>query len=455
MREVIECICKGVKPKEPYPPSVRAFCMSLHFTNFCAANLASICHILRRSASGTGTVSNLDAVPGINAHSLNALEAKAKTMKHPLVINLNFDEIHIYSNMSWDRASNKFIGLINYGTPKEDEEFNIAKQAIVYMAVGINAKFQQPMAYYFIQTLNGQERAQLLLEIIAEITKRGIIIADVSFDGYKANSLMCQYLGTKFELVNGDYKSYFINPYNNQKIQIIVDPSHAIKLVRNTLGNIKTIYEGPNKIEWQYLVDLVDFSANRTFGLTHKLTKRHIQYEDRKMHVRTAVETLSNSSANSLEVLKQKGLSNFAGADATIKFIRMFDKLFDVFNTQRIRSDKVNVFKSAINENNAAEIFEFLSDAKKYILSLSVINKRTGRMVSIVESQYNTAFRGFVLNINSIEAMYRDLVKEKHWMTFLASYRLSQDHIEMFFGEYNSYITRLFSYTVILLLHSL
>lgn len=33
MREVVECLCKGIKGHESYPPSVRAFCMSLHYTS--------------------------------------------------------------------------------------------------------------------------------------------------------------------------------------------------------------------------------------------------------------------------------------------------------------------------------------------------------------------------------------------------------------------------------------
>lgn len=215
---------------------------------------------------------------------------------------------------------------------------------------------------------------------------------------------MCQHLGTELKLVDGDFQNYFINPYDGRKIQILLDPSHAIKLVRNTLGNIGTIYEGVNKIEWKYLVELVDFSANETFGLTHKLTKRHIQYHDRKMHVRTAVETLSNSSADSLQLLKSNSVEKFAGANATIQFIRTFNKIWDIFNTQRVRSDQVSSFKSALNQKNAVDIFKFLSEAKMYILSLNVKNK-TGQIIPIVNSDYKTAFRGFILNINQLDTL--------------------------------------------------
>lgn len=182
------------------------------------------------------------------------------------------------------------------------------------------------------------------------------------------------------------------------------------------------------------MVDLVNYSGKENFGLTHKLNKRHLQFKDRVMHVRTAVETLSSSTADSLHFLKENGVKQFLGADPTIKFIRIHDKLWDVFNSRRIRSDKVP-FKSAINQNNIAVVFEFLLEAKKYILSLRVISKRSGRIIPIIKSDYNTAFRGFILNINSLMSMYKEYVEDRHWMNFIATYRLSQDHLEMFFGE--------------------
>lgn len=438
MREVLECLCKGVKGGEKYPPSVRAFCVSLHNTNPRAYQFVR--EKFGNHLPHPQTIrqwyrnSNLDSKSGMSTHSLNAIENLAKTMDKPLLINLNFDEMNIHRGMTWCRATNKFVGLIDYGTPNPNEEFTLAKDVIVFMAVGLNAHFQQPIAYYFIESLKGPQRAELILEVIAELTKRGIKIANVTCDGHKANPGMFKFLGVKFALVDGDFKSYFNNPYNGEKNFIILDPSHAIKLVRNTLGNCGTIYENDDAISWQYLVDLVNHSGRQNLGLTHKMTKRHIQFQDRVMHVRTAVETISNSTADSLQFLKEKGIKEFLGAGPTIKFLRIHDKLWDVFNSRRIRSNEIP-FKSAINQNNCAFIFEFLLEAKEYILSLRVMNKQSGRIVPIVKSAYNTAFRGIILNINSAMSMYREYVEERHWMTFLATYRLSQDHLEMFFGE--------------------
>lgn len=95
------------------------------------------------------------------------------------------------------------------------------------------------------------------------------------------------------------------------------------------------------------------------------------------MHVRTAVETLSSSNADAMEFLMKNGNRDFYGAAATIKFIRIFDRLWDVMNTHRIRRDTPNVFKSALNQENRDEVFTFLQEAKNYIISLQIIDPKS------------------------------------------------------------------------------
>lgn len=442
MNEILQCLCKGIKSRDAYPPSVRAFCMSLHFISPRAYEYLR--QKFGKHLPHSQTIrqwyrnSNLDASSGISKQALNALEEKADKMlqndNKQLTIGLLLDEMKIQKSMSWCRSTNKFVGLIDYGTPIPDEEFTLASDVIVFMASGINVNLQQPLAYYFIRTLKGTERAELLCQIITEISKRGIKVAEITFDGHSANVAMCKCLGTELEVENGEYVTHFLNSYNGEKVYIIFDPSHMIKLVRNALGTLGTIYEGKEQIKWKYLIDLVDVSGRKNFGLTHKVTKRHLEFNDRKMHVRTAVESLSSSAANSIEFLKNTGLDNFAHASGTIKFLRIFDRLWDIMNSQRIRGDNKNVFKSAINEENASEIFMFLEDTKKYIFSLKVRNKKN-KLIPIVKAPRKVGFRGFIVDIISVTAIYRDLIESRHWMTFLATYRLSQDHLEMFFGN--------------------
>lgn len=443
MNEVIDCLIKGVKPGEKYPPSVRAFCMSLHYTSPKA--YLYVREKFGKNIPHPDTIrewyrnSDLDATPGIGKKSMDALQKKAEQMKQEngeqLIVSLLMDEMAIQRNMTWCRATNKFIGLADYGSPATDDEFTLAENVIVFMACGVNFHFQQPVAYYFIKTLKAEDRVELVLQILKELSKRGITVSNLTFDGYSSNALMSKQLGANFTEKNGEYKTFFINPHNDRKMYIMYDPSHMEKLVRNILGSLKTLYAGEDKIEWKYFVELVKFSRQQNFGLTHKMNKRHIEWEYRKMHVRTAVETLSSSTADAMEFLLKNGVAEFANAAPTIEFIRIFDTLWDIMNTQRVKNEASNIFKSALNTANKNQIFTFLDKAKKYILSLEVTHPQTGKRVNIVRSDWKTGFRGFVIDILSLKSMYTELVEENHWLSFFATYRISQDHLEMFFGK--------------------
>lgn len=443
--EIINCLCRGIKARESYSPTVRSFCMSMH--NMSPRAYRYLREKFRNHLPHPQTIrqwyrnNNLDAEPGISKHSLEALQKKAGEMKEndeQLVVSLVFDEMYIQRYIMWCRSTNRFIGLISRGTTKEKEEFDLATNAIVFMACGVNAKFEQPVAYHFIQQLNYIDRANLIKEIIEEISELGIKVVNITFDGHKSNIAMCRLLGTDIENVEGEYITHFENPFDKSRVYIVFDPSHMIKLIRNILAKRSCLLNGSNeKIEWKYFVDLIHYSQNHQFGLSHKMNKRHLLWEDRKMHVRTAVETLSSSSANSIEFLVNRGIENFENAAATIEFTKIWDSLWDVMNTMNTQStkDDKNIYKTPINPENCNEIFTFLMDAKKYILELKVQNLKSEKKQRVVTSSVSTGFRGFVVNIFSFTDMYRELVEEKHWLRCLATYRFSQDHLEMHFGK--------------------
>lgn len=442
MNEIIDCLVHGIKVGEKYPPSVRAFCISLHGTSPKAYNYVR--HKFAKNIPHPETIrewyrnSQLDAASGITQHSLNCLEKLAKDMANEgkqLVVALLMDEVAIKRNMIWDRSKNKFIGLIDCGENLSGE-FTLADYAIVFMVSGLNVYFL--IAYYFIKTLKGPDRAKLVLHIVAELSKRGIKVKNLTFDGYAGNELMSEILGADFKAKDGMYVTYFKNPHDQTKVYLMYDASHMLKLVRNTLGSVETLFVGEEKVEWKYFVELVNISKQQNFGLAHKMNKRHIDWKNRMMHVRTAIETLSASTANSMEFLMTNGIPEFKNAAATIKFVRIWNSVWDIMNSTRIKTNEKNVYKSAINPTNKNEIFVFLNEAKNYILSLKIMQPKSGNIVQLVKSTHRTGFRGLIIDIISLTAIYFELVEDHHWLIFFATYRVSQDHIEMMFGKIRS-----------------
>lgn len=450
--ELIHFLRLGVSNRIGYPPSVRAFAIGLF--NISPRAYAFVRQKVNNHLPYKSTIqqwyrnSELDSTSGIGQHSLKMLGEKAKEMSdknEQLVVSVVLDEMAIQRFMSWCRATNRFIGLIERGTPVENEDFNLAKKVIVFMVCGVNAKFEQPVGYFFIQSLKYNHRAEVVTELLTEITKRGIRVANLTFDGDWANFKMCMQFGADLDNEEGNYIPSFQNPHDNSKINVILDPSHMIKLMRNYFGQ-RLLWDNQKRpIRWQFIVNLVNYSRGNNLGLAHKLNKRHIEFANRPMYVRTAVEILSSSTANALEHLLKNNVPGFKGAEGTIEFIRICDQLWDIMNTQNIDNNHTK-FKSAINPANCEAVFKFLMNAKSYFLSLYVLNKKTKKRQKGINSDVKTGFRGIIINIISITEMYRELVEQKQWLLFFATYRLSQDHIEMFFarirllnGEFSSF----------------
>lgn len=219
-----------------------------------------------------------------------------------MICSLVFDEMHIRQQVYWSRNHSDYVGIIE-DNRNEDQNSSvdkkaIAKEVIVFFLNGINKKFEYPVAYYLIDKLNSMQRKDLIAEIIKAITECGIRISNVTFDGLYCNTKSCEILGANLNVHSVDFQPYFINPQNGEKIFIILDPCHMQKLVRNTLaGRGMILYRKNRQIKWEHIVSLHEYSKTNNMR-THKLTKKHIEWQQNEMNVRLAVQTLSQSVAN-------------------------------------------------------------------------------------------------------------------------------------------------------------
>ena len=146
------------------------------------------------------------------------------------------------------------------------------------------------------------------------------------------------------------------------------------------------------------------------------------------MKVNLAAQTLSSSVADSLMFcLSELKLPQFTGCEAAVKFIKTVDRLFDILNS---RNPFGKGSKSPLRRSNEDMWLPFLAEAKAYILGLT---DNTGK--PMYSTKRKTAFVGLLCDIHTVEAVYTTLVKEEPYhLKYLLTYKLSQDHIELFFG---------------------
>lgn len=347
-----------MKHRQQYPPSVRNFCVSLNETSPTAYRFIrqefdnNIPHPnVIRSWLAT---SDIKAEPGILGNSLQTLRIRAGRLRangKNLAEGILFDKMSIRKMLQW--SNNKMIDFEQGLKNIDQKNTKLATETLVIMFNGVNDVIQIPVAYYFTTlSVDAVVKSQIVINILRAVIECGIDVTSVTFDALRTNPALCEILRAVPDIFSDQFNPSIV--IGDSIINIIFDPSHMIKLTRNTIVSKKLIYDNERQaIKWIYFERLFRFSEQRNFRSMHKMMRKHIEYESNNMNVRLAVETISayqcTANANAIEYLMNQRYSEFAGAEAIIKFIRNFNDIFDVFNTTRTSIQKSNPLKNMIN----------------------------------------------------------------------------------------------------------
>ena len=224
-------------------------------------------------------------------------------------------------------------------------------------------------------------------------------MTSVTFDGLSSNFSMARYLGCDFSNVY-KLKTFFPNPVNGTPILVILDPAHMLKLVRGTLGSLKIMLDsenGKNEILWQYFAELYRTQERELLHSGNKLTDLHINYKKKPMNVRLAAQLFSKSVADSMQHLLNIKNENFKNCEATIKFIRKFNDLFDLLNS--VRFNKLYPWKNPISEKNFCTIYKEFLNCYEYMKDLMVLGDWV--FASVLKSRKKAWFLGLLISIHT------------------------------------------------------
>ena len=420
-----------------YSPELRSFALTLHFysprANSYVRKVFDTCLPHPRTISKW--YQKCEDSPGFTKSAFDALKLRTEASgDRKTVCALLMDEMSIRKHVEFDGRT--YHGYIDMRTELNEDSLPVAKDALVFMVVDLKSTWKLPVGYFLIDGLGGEERKNLVLACIEKLDAVGVYVASLTHDGCSLMLFMLQSLGIDWSDPR-NVKSYFKHPVKDYNIFVLLDPCHMLKLVRNNLADKKSISSCGKLIKWDYLVALHHLQESEGLHLGNRLRSQHIAWLKKKMNVRLAAQTLSESVATSLEFCLRENFPEFEGCEETIKFrngIRIFDKLFDVCNSRNLKSFG---FKSPLQVSNYLVVFEFLSECSTYILNLHQANNALAQ--TIITSNRRTGFIGFLLRIQSIMSLFRELVLSNNYgMNFLLTYKLSQDHIELFFGKIRS-----------------
>lgn len=222
-------------------------------------------------------------------------------------------------------------------------------------------------------------------------------------------------------------KTSFPHPADSTKeVNCILDPCHVLKLIRNSWSSIRIIHNSKgNKIEWKYIERLVDLQEAQGLHAGNKLRRGHINWREKPMKVNIAAQTLSSSVADAIDFCRNSNIKGFENSEHTAEFIRIVDHWFDILNS---RNPCGQGFKAPMKINNQHIWQTTLNNTISYIKGLKCnLNK-----VYMVEHIKKTGFLGVIVSSISITKVFEVLVLKNEHHKYLLTYKVSQDHIELF-----------------------
>lgn len=411
-------------PKK-YSEELKVFALTLHY--YSPAAYKYVRRTFNICLPHTRTISrwyqSVNGLPGFTSEAFDALRLKASG-SNKIICSLIMDEMAIRQHEEWVPSQGKSFGYVDMGTGSK--ETTVAKEALVFLLNCVNGNWKIPVGYFLIAGITAEQKRGLVLECLKKCYEAGISVVSLTFDGAPINLTMAKKLGCK--LLHTDLKTNFNHPSCEENVVVFLDPSHMIKLVRNTLGEKFSFVNSDNKfIKWEYFVKLNELQEKESFHLANKLRSQHINFQKQKMKVRFATQVFSESVATALQFCAEVlVLDEFKGVGPTVEFTNIMNDLFDILNSRNLLQYN---YKKPLTEKNFSGTCEVLDKVDTYISGL----KTSQNGALLLDSQRHTGFLGLKVCISSTKLLFQDLVVKKQFLKFLPMYKFSQDNLELFF----------------------
>lgn len=182
--------------------------------------------------------------------------------------------------------------------------------------------------------------------------------------------------------------------------------------------------------EWCYIEGLASKQHEAGLRLGNKLTQRHINFEQQKMKVSLAAQTLSSSVATAIQYMREMGDSEFQDTEATEFFLRLIDTWFDIMNSHNIFCTG---YKRAIDFSNLQFLKQFCLKLTKYLQTIKLPGGK-----SLLWTAKYVGIYGVITGLNTLVYLSEKYLSSSSTqplsLKYIPTYKFSQDHIELFFN---------------------
>ncbi|KAF4517055.1 hypothetical protein B566_EDAN004675 [Ephemera danica] len=430
-KPILERMLSG-KLRGEYPPELRSFAITLSFYSTKAYEYVR--KTFNNSLPNTRTLEKwyqtVDASPGFHTEAMNAISLRvqeAELKGEKVLLSLMVDGMSIKKKI--ELVGSEVCGYVDFGATIESDQQDEAREALVFLVNAMNSNWKVPIGYFLIAGIDGTELASLIKKGLSLLHNTGAIVTSLTFDGHPMNINAAKALGV--EILKDNQKSFIPHPITNEPVEVIIDPCHSLKLARNTFGAQGILYDiNGRAINWNLLRELHDLQRQKGLHLANKIKNRHMYWRREKMKVNLAAQTLSRSTALALQYLREsvENGEQFKNSEATELFLLNINDAFDLLNKKVYYGSN---FKSALRLDNKIEHFNRMDEIAAYIRGLKLSDNKT----FIINSKLKTGFIGIIKAFESTKNMFmRYIENERPILSYILSYKFSQDHLELFFS---------------------
>ena len=367
--------------------------------------------------------------------------------EHRSFIGILHDEIKIKSDLVYNKSTGELIGYVRLDDVTNEllklgnttnVDVPVAQNLLVTMVRGITTSLRYPFATYATKTLS----ASTLYNIIWECTEyleivAGLKVLFICCDGAVQNRKFFSLHGDGSELV---YKTKNFYAAEDRDIYFVSDPPHLLKTARNCFANSFAHSDSRHlwfekNISWAHLENLFEEKCCKSeYSICPNLTREHLHLTSfSKMRVNLAAQVLSSTVANALEHCFGTHVQ------ATVLFIRMMNKWFDVMNVKNLHEGqhKRNHNLKPYSDLNDPRLRWLEDDFLKYLDDWrKSVEKRPGNFTKKQKQEMmlsRQTLAGFQMTCQSVPEIVRIVLAAG--APFVLTSHINQDPLEQLFGH--------------------
>ena len=343
-----------------------------------------------------------------------------------------FDEVKIKEGLVWDPKTDELIGFTDFPDSEPLESpatlpSVIATHVMQFHFRSLFSTFYYPCAFFLTTNAKSDQIDKMFWAGVRELYVRGFHVLVACGDGASSNRKFFQDCSD----ADGEIPYKTTNPYTDQPIFFLSDPTHLIKKLRNNLSKSGThssstryLTHYGEPIVWDQIRAVFLRDSERPLRFT-PLRQEHVHLTSfTKMRSRLAFDIFHERVQVEMSACEPK---------ATIAIRQFLARVKDMINffTSHNRLCSVNdeIFRSFC----AAMTWFCDWWRERQAAHGGVKSKAAKEFLSIqVYTDMLTTFCGFQGLLTWVQAKNKDLPEKDQW--YLQAFRINQDFLEQYFG---------------------